>query len=966
MSVYSTVKIMNPVVDKDGAAPLTTAWLDAPLGVPRLDESSKIKVDSLPPLTSTYAPIEHASRHSHLQADAVSLDASQVATGTFDIARIPPAALERLVKVADDAARFALTTAQVQNGDTVQTLSNFALFLVVDDTRLSSEDGYLGYTASSDWSAITNKPPRVTELGAVTGTNDDVLQIKNNVVSTRSIAQLKTDLAYTYTEVGADASGAATGAVSTHAGLTSGVHGLGTAAGHAATDFATSTQGANADSHAGNSTSVHGLTIANVTTQGNSFNGVSQLVQTNGSGQLPALDGHLVTGVTATTAANLSGTPALPNGTTATTQSVGDNSTKLATTAFVLANSGSGTGNVVGPASAVNNNLAAFDTTTGKLIKDAGIATANVTAQGNSFNGASQLVQLTAATKYPALDGSLITNLPGAASTFSITYNSHGLTVGALSPPVPIAKIGASYALAKADSAANVEVIGLALAATDANTLTMQQAGTITRTAHGFTGPAIWLSALTAGTLTETAPSVAGQFLKPIAKVVDANTLEIVDYPATQISATGVYSTTFTSADSRITAGVLTVTHGLRQRPLFITLMDGSASPVDVYPGVVYTSDDTFTVDLSSFTITGTWTLVASKGAGAAMPFNNGMWTLVSSVPITSALPAGDGGVVTTFSNLNGDLDKRYMLVVSAIQGATAESGIEVYFNADNSGNHYWHQDFYGTGTSAAANVAGSPRNNIFVGYHTVGATHSLTFLEVDARSGSPRICDHRSTFGATGGITREVGAAIWNSTANITGMTIVADKANLVAAGSYIELWKLNATPVSAPPSEWVLQERYTVSGSAVTSKTFSGLNGNVDRRYKIVSRMINAIGVVTYGVYFNADTGNNYRYQGINSNNSAITGPTNVYSSVPMGSSRGSGIPMFMKGEIDAAAGYVRNATFHATAPTSGTSMTFIDNYATVWNNSADNITSMTVLGDQASGLGVGTYIELWKLGA
>ena len=34
------------------------------------------------------------------------------------------------------------------------------------------------------------------------------------------------------------------------------------------------------------------------------------------------------------TAANLSGTPALPNGTTATTQSAGDNSTKLATTAY--------------------------------------------------------------------------------------------------------------------------------------------------------------------------------------------------------------------------------------------------------------------------------------------------------------------------------------------------------------------------------------------------------------------------------------------------------------------------------------------------------------------------------------------------------------------------------------------------------------------------------------------------------
>jgi hypothetical protein len=43
------------------------------------------------------------------------------------------------------------------------------------------------------------------------------------------------------------------------------------------------------------------------------------------------------------TAANLSGTPALPNGTTATTQTGGDNTAKLATDAFVIANTGPGT-----------------------------------------------------------------------------------------------------------------------------------------------------------------------------------------------------------------------------------------------------------------------------------------------------------------------------------------------------------------------------------------------------------------------------------------------------------------------------------------------------------------------------------------------------------------------------------------------------------------------------------------------
>jgi len=48
------------------------------------------------------------------------------------------------------------------------------------------------------------------------------------------------------------------------------------------------------------------------------------------SGDIPANAAN-----TSGTAANVSGTPALPNGVTATTQTAGDNSTKLATTAYV-------------------------------------------------------------------------------------------------------------------------------------------------------------------------------------------------------------------------------------------------------------------------------------------------------------------------------------------------------------------------------------------------------------------------------------------------------------------------------------------------------------------------------------------------------------------------------------------------------------------------------------------------------
>ena len=59
------------------------------------------------------------------------------------------------------------------------------------------------------------------------------------------------------------------------------------------------------------------------------------IVGTNSSSQIVDASAATLANNTSGTAANLSGTPALPNGTTATTQSTSDNTTKLATDAFV-------------------------------------------------------------------------------------------------------------------------------------------------------------------------------------------------------------------------------------------------------------------------------------------------------------------------------------------------------------------------------------------------------------------------------------------------------------------------------------------------------------------------------------------------------------------------------------------------------------------------------------------------------
>ena len=124
-----------------------------------------------------------------------NLDASKLTSGTVDIERLPQGALERLVKVANEAARYALTTADVQLGDTVQQLDTGIMYAVTDTDHLDSAAGYTEYTAgtaaSVPWSGVTSKPTfaAVATSGAysdLTGTptiptvNDATLTIQQN------------------------------------------------------------------------------------------------------------------------------------------------------------------------------------------------------------------------------------------------------------------------------------------------------------------------------------------------------------------------------------------------------------------------------------------------------------------------------------------------------------------------------------------------------------------------------------------------------------------------------------------------------------------------------------------------------------------------------------------------------------------------------------------------------------------
>lgn len=121
---------------------------------------------------------------------------------------------------------------------------------------------------------------------------------------------------------------------------------------------------------------------------------------------------------------------------------------------IVVTGGGGGSGDVVGPASAVDSNLAAFDTTTGKLIKDAGVPVSSLVP-----------------TSYLDTDGTLAANSDAKLATQKATKTAIDAGVTAAAASASAAASDAASAASDASSAsssASAAASSAATAATDA------------------------------------------------------------------------------------------------------------------------------------------------------------------------------------------------------------------------------------------------------------------------------------------------------------------------------------------------------------------------------------------------------------------------------------------------------------------------------------------------------------------
>jgi len=157
-----------------------------------------------------------------------------------------------------------------------------------------------------------------------------------------------------------------------------------------------------------------------------------------------------------------------------------------------------------------------------------------------------------------------------------------------------------------------------------------------------------------------------------------------------------------------------------------------------------------------------------------------------------------------------------------------------------------------------------------------------------------------------------------------------------------------------------------FKISKDGYTSVTISGLNGDVDKEYRVLIRAI--VGAPSTSIYIrpnNNSTISNYGEQWLRGNNASATGyrqTTGVGFYCHPWSGMATGEYNLSDTLIHAKSGYLRTAITQAMAG-SGTTINDISTIGGVWTNTADNITSLVITADTAYGLGIGTSIELWK---
>lgn len=195
----------------------------------------------------------------------------------------------------------------------------------------------------------------------------------------------------------------------------------------------------------------------------------------------------------------------------------------------------------------------------------------------------------------------------------------------------------------------------------------------------------------------------------------------------------------------------------------------------------------------------------------------------------------------------------------------------------------------------------------------------------------------------------------------DVVGPGSAVDEAYVVFDGTTGKLVKQGSAPSGG--GAMTLIETKTVTGSAVSTLTFSGLDGNADGYYQLMGKVIsgdNSVGIYA-GVRFNGDTTTNEHKYYEQWTNAAADGDNCRLAYISQSNTTKYGT---FTAVIYPKTGLQRSLVSQA----SGFGVTQYAfsriGYEGIYKNTATNITSLELMGSSANLYGVGTIVSLYKI--
>jgi hypothetical protein len=148
----------------------------------------------------------------------------------------------------------------------------------------------------------------------------------------------------------------------------------------------------------------------------------------------------------------------------------------------------------------------------------------------------------------------------------------------------------------------------------------------------------------------------------------------------------------------------------------------------------------------------------------------------------------------------------------------------------------------------------------------------------------------------------------------------------------------------------------------AAQTSLTCTGLNGDVDEEYELICRFVNNGAAGHYNLVPNAGSGG-YGFQFLRGSNVTASAARDTTSGIYIGDVTNTGDISIVHLTLHSKSGYVRTGIYKSAWNIATTTVGTVDLSGFSWNNTVDNITSLSINASATDGLGIGSRVILLK---